>query len=204
MLTNEKVDDGDCHIDIVSRKTRQEAIISSFIDENSLSFTLWPKLIELAQVLNRDATALQQVQMNRTTLSYKLKYGLAKTIKENVISALQTSYFSLNIDESTSNAGTSILAILVQFYSEQENKIVLQHLASLKLEGGNAVSIFSSIVKLVESNNIPWTNLISVLMDSCSTMRGKKSGVETRIRETKVPHLLGIDGNNLRKSFGLI
>ena len=49
MVTNEKVDDGDCHIDIVSRKTRQEAIISSFIAENSLSFSLCPKLIELAQ-----------------------------------------------------------------------------------------------------------------------------------------------------------
>ena len=71
MLTNEKVDDGDCHIDIVSRKTRQEAIISSFIAENSLSFSLCPKLIELAQVLNHDATALQQVQMNRTTPSIR-------------------------------------------------------------------------------------------------------------------------------------
>ena len=68
------------------------------------------------------------------TLSYKLKYGLAKTIKDSVISMLQTTCFLLNIDENTSNAENSILAILVQFYSEEQNKIVLQRLASKKLD----------------------------------------------------------------------
>ena len=68
------------------------------------------------------------------TLSYKLKYGLAKTIKDSVISKFQTTCFLLNIDENTSNAENSILAILVQFYSEEQNKIVLQRLASKKLD----------------------------------------------------------------------
>ena len=33
-------------------------------------------------------------------------------------------------------------------------------------------------------------------MDSCSVMRGAKSGVETRIRSEKAPHLLDIDGDS--------
>ena len=36
---------------------------------------------------------------------------------------------------------------------------------------------------------------MSILMDSCSVMRGSKSGVETRIRKENVTHLLDIDGD---------
>ena len=34
---------------------------------------------------------------------------------------------------------------------------------------------------------------MSILMDSCNVMRGSKSGVEKRIRDGVVPHLLEID-----------
>ncbi|KFM68021.1 hypothetical protein X975_22769, partial [Stegodyphus mimosarum] len=40
--------------------------------------------------------------MSRTTACYKMKYGLAKTIKENIIKTLKETPFSLNLDESTS------------------------------------------------------------------------------------------------------
>lgn len=33
-------------------------------------------------------------------------------------------------------------------------------------------------------------------MDSCNVMRGAKSGLETRIRNNKAPHLLDIDGDS--------
>ncbi|KAF8771812.1 hypothetical protein HNY73_019183 [Argiope bruennichi] len=100
-------------LDIVTRKARQEVLITSFIAENSLSFNAAPNLIELCKQLSRsDGTKL--VGNVRTTACYKMKYGLAKTIKEN-IKTLKETPFSLNMDESTSNAQESILAILMQF-----------------------------------------------------------------------------------------
>lgn len=36
-------------------------------------------------------------------------------------------------------------------------------------------------------------------MDSCNVMRGSKTGLETRIRREKAPHLLDIDGDELLK-----
>lgn len=182
-------------LDIITRKARQEVLISSFIAENSLPFSLAPKLIQLCQTLSRDQTALDSLSMNRTTVCYKLKYGLSKTIKEKVVKTLQHSCFSLTVDESTSNAEDSILEILVQYFCEEQNQIVVQHLASVKLEACNALSVYTAIVEIIETNNIPWKNLISVLMDSCNTMRGKKSGVEVRLRSNKAPHLLDIDGD---------
>ncbi|GFX19642.1 uncharacterized protein TNCV_2075501 [Trichonephila clavipes] len=131
--------------------------------------------------------------MSRTTACYKMKYGLAKTIKENIIKTLKETPFSLNLDESTSNAQESILAILVQFYDNNQNEVVVHHFVSLKMESCNSEAVFKAVVNTIEDNNIPWANLISVLMDSCNTMREKKKGVETRLRSNKAPHLLDID-----------
>ncbi|GFT96623.1 long-chain-fatty-acid--CoA ligase 5 [Trichonephila clavipes] len=181
-------------LDIVTRKARQEVLITSFIAENSLSFNVAPNLIELCKQLSRDQTALNSLEMSRTTACYKMKYGLAKTIKENITKTLKETPFSLNLDESASNAQESILAILVQFYDNNQNEVVVHHFASLKMESCNSEAVFKAVVNTIE-DNIPWANLISVLMDSCNTMRGKKKGVETRLRSNKAPHLLFIDGD---------
>ncbi|GFR23028.1 uncharacterized protein TNCT_344111 [Trichonephila clavata] len=125
--------------------------------------------------------------MSRTTACYKMKYGLAKTIKENIIKTLKETPFSLNLDESTSNAQESILAILVQFYDNNQNEVVVHHFASLKMESCNSEAVFKAVVNTIEDNNIPMANLISVLMDSCNTMRGKKRVLKPDYDQTKHP-----------------
>ena len=37
--------------------------------------------------------------------------------------------------------------------------------------------------------------MLAVLMDSCAMMRGCKIGLEKRLRDGPVPHLLDIDGD---------
>ncbi|GFX26689.1 long-chain-fatty-acid--CoA ligase 5 [Trichonephila clavipes] len=174
-------------LDIVTRKARQEVLITSFIAENSLSFNVAPNLIELCKQLSRDQTALNSLEMSRTTACYKIKYGLAKTIKENIIKTLKETPFSLNLDESPSNAQESILATLVQFYDNNQNEVVVHHFASLKMESCNSEAVFKAVVNTIEDNNIPWANLISVLMDSCNTMRGKKRVLKPDYDQTKHP-----------------
>ncbi|XP_071485981.1 uncharacterized protein [Diadema antillarum] len=49
---------------------------------------------------------------------------------------------------------------------------------------------------MFEEFNLPWTNLLLILMDSCAVTRGSKSGLETRIRANKAPHLLDVDGDS--------
>lgn len=194
-------------VDLATRKCRTEALITSFLAEHSLPYVLAPELLELTKVLSKDITALNYVTMCRATAAYKLKYGLAKTIKDEQFDALQRNFFSLNVDESTSNAEDSILSVLVQYYSDTEESIILRHLMSLKLSESTSDSIFKAITSVIEDNNIPWSNLISVLMDSCNAMRGTKNGVELKIRKNKAPNLLDIDGdtchhvNNCAKKF---
>ena len=164
--------------------------------EHSLPFTLAPVLTDLAKTLAEDPKALAHLSMDRTTASYKMSYGVAETFKERIVRNMRQTPFSLNIDESTSSNDKRVLAVLVSFYNNISNSVVCEHMESVELIKINAESIYNVIVDLIETNDIPWSNLTSVLMDSCSVMRGKKSGVETRLRNEKAPHLLDIDGDS--------
>lgn len=111
------------------------------------------------------------------------------------------------MDESTSRVHKSILTILAQYFSAERKKVVVEHFASIELSICDAETIYEKISSLIEGNEIPWGNLISVLFDSCNTMRGVKAGVESLIRKRKAPHLLHIGGdtchtvNNSAKKF---
>ena len=71
-----------------------------------------------------------------------------------------------------------------------KKQVVVHHLLSLTCIKVNSQELYN---KVVEQKNIPWSNLMSILMDSCNVMRGSKSGLETRIRNEKAPHLLDIN-----------
>lgn len=55
--------------------------------------------------------------------------------------------------------------------------MAVQHLAALGL---TSESLFSALDGLFEWMPLPWDNLVSILIDSCSGMRGSKSGLEKK------------------------
>lgn len=176
-------------VSVNERVNKMEAAVLGFLAENNLSFSLTPHFIDFFK-LSRDEKALHELHMDRTTASYKMTYGVGKTFTQNMVDVLKTSKFSLNIDEATSENFIRVLAVLVSYICPINKQVVVNHLGSL-----DSATLFNELEKLIESNEIPWSNLMSVLMNSCSVMRGSKSGLEARIRE-KAPHLLDIDGDS--------
>ncbi|XP_060782423.1 uncharacterized protein LOC132889689 [Neoarius graeffei] len=170
-------------------------MVLDVVAEHNLPLTMAPALIDLAKELAKDKKALDNLSMDRTTASYRIRHGLSKTFLEETINNIRSSPFSLNIDESTSNSNKRVLAILVSYYSEKNEKVLLEHLASIEVVKVDSESLYNVILDLFDKYDIPWSNLISILMDSCAVMRGSKSGLETRIRQNKAPHLLNIDGD---------
>ena len=163
--------------------------------EHSLSLSMAPVLVDLAQSLAKDQRALSKLALNRTTASYKLQHGLAFHYSENTAANLRSCPFSLNVDESTSANNKKVFTVLAAYFNSDLQKVVVEHLVSEEVLQANAASLFCVIEKYLSSNNIPWENLVSVLMDSCNVMRGRKGGVEAKLRE-KCPQLLDIDGDS--------
>lgn len=176
------------------RSASMEAMLLAFIAEHSLPLSLAPQLVNLTKACSRDPQALSQVSLSKTSAAYKIKHGLSKTITDALIFDLQSTPFSLNIDEATSSNTKKVLCILVSYF--KENEVRVHHLASLEIPRASSAIIYDAICALFEDNNIPWNNLVSILCDSCAVMRGAISGVETRIRQEKAPHLLNVDGDS--------
>ncbi|XP_061574017.1 zinc finger protein 62 homolog [Cololabis saira] len=124
-----------------------------------------------------------------------MRFGLQKTFTEKTVEAIQSSPFSLNLDEATTASNKKVVTFLVSYFSQEQQEVVVEHLDTVELKRTTSQSLFDALGDVFERMNIPWRNLVSVLMDSCSVMRGWKNGLEAKIRE-KIPHLLNIDGDS--------
>ena len=131
-----------------------------------------PDLIALSKSLAEDKAALDALKMDRTTASYKMTHGLCKTMKDELIEDLKNSFFSLNLDECTSQTNVKVVAVLACYFSVKEKKVVVKHLSSFSIIKCDSETLFNAIVNLFEELDLPWENLVSVLMDSCNVMRG--------------------------------
>ncbi|XP_064653112.1 uncharacterized protein LOC135503467 [Lineus longissimus] len=115
---------------------------------------------------------------------------------EDTIEKIRKEKFSMNMDESTSENLKKVMEVLVSFYDNTAESVVVEHLASLDISHSGAAPLFGDVCDLFQRHELPWNNLVSVLLDSCNVMRGSKSGLETRLRQGRAPHLLDIDGDS--------
>ncbi|KAI0207299.1 hypothetical protein LSAT2_008052, partial [Lamellibrachia satsuma] len=125
-------------------------------------------IVDTARELAKDPKSLNHLNLDRTTSSYKMRFGFGKTFQDEILNALRTTPFSLNIDESTSHSNKWVLAILASYYSHQRKGVVVDHLASLEVIKVDSLSLFEELDTLFVKHGIPWTNLVSILMDSCN------------------------------------
>ena len=99
------------NVPLSDRITNAQSLVLGVLAENNLSFTMSPILIELSSVLANDKKALNHLTMSQTPAFYKMHLGLAKTFTDETIENLQSSKFSLNIDEATSHSFKRVLSI---------------------------------------------------------------------------------------------
>lgn len=121
---------------------------------------------------------------------------MAKSFKEDLQSKLSNTYFPLNVDEATNNNSDQILNILVQYYDDNTGKLSVEHFGSREQNLATAKNIFSDINDVLNDYGLKWDQVISILMDNCSTMRGTRGGVETLCRQENA-YLLDISGDTV-------
>ena len=184
------------NVPVTDRALNQEALVLSYCAEKNLSFARAGEIIDIAKELSKDTKALNRTQLSRTTASYKMKYGLGKCIEDKTVSNLKETYFSLNIDEATSDTLQKVLTTLVSYFCEENKQVIVRHLTSLNVPSVTTNDIYNALVSFFDEKNIPWQHCLASLMDSCNVMRGSKNGLEKKLRETVCPNLLDIDGDS--------
>jgi hypothetical protein len=79
------------HQKTIDLNTRIETTLCLLLAEHSLPAAL--KLLELTKAAGKDIKALHSVNMCRTTSAYKMKFGLAKTLKKELMEYLKNNFF---------------------------------------------------------------------------------------------------------------
>ena len=85
---------------------------------------------------------------------------------------LRNGPFSLLIDEATDRADDKTILIMARHYSEDQQKVITSFVANPLCPKANAQALFGHIEKVIEDNNIPWSNVMGQSSDSASTMVG--------------------------------
>ncbi|XP_029624602.1 uncharacterized protein LOC115203766 isoform X2 [Salmo trutta] len=141
-------------------------MVLGVLAEHSLSFTIAPVIVELAQNLAIDKVALERMKLSTTVASYKMVHGLVRTFSKRTFSNLSWFPFFFYLDESTSNSNKKVLSMLVSYYHDDMRKVVVEHLGSLEVIKVNAVSLERALCNFF-NDNIPWKILVMYLKEIC-------------------------------------
>ena len=109
-------------ISLTDRTANMEAMILAFVAEHSLPLSLADPLVTLIKEASRDPKALNHVCLSKTTASNKMKFGLGKTLTQEIISKLRGGSFSLNTDEATNEHGKKVLSLIARYFDDDTGK----------------------------------------------------------------------------------
>lgn len=82
-------------------------------------------------------------------------YFLQSSLKE----ILNETFFSLNVDEGTNNAGRKVMNVLVQYFNESENKVIIDLLGSREVLVSNSKAIFNVLDTLLNERDLQWNQV---------------------------------------------
>ena len=151
-----------------------ERMVLSFVAEYSFPFSSAKNMVELCKEMMRDSKTVNKLQVAQTTALYKVQNGLARGLEKHLVDKLKEGFFSFNIDEATSATLHKVLTLLVSYFCGTKNEVVVEHLGSLNLPTVNSETVFKAVVNLMDEKNLPFSNLMAVLMDSCCHERFQK------------------------------
>ena len=124
-LSTPKSSTSESNVPLCDRITQMEDMVLGFVVENNLPFSTAEKILELANEMMRDPHAAKKLKLARTTASYKLRYGLAKGFKDEIMKKIRKKFFSFNFDEATSTTHHKVPTILVSYFCELRKRLLL-------------------------------------------------------------------------------
>lgn len=148
-----------------------EAMLVACLAKHCIPETMFDCFNVLLPEMFSDSAIAKEMALGRTKAGYLLTEGLGPHYRQQVIDCMKKHPFSVNFDESTVNKSQQ-LNVNVSIRNT-EDRIVKAHFTTLEvLEGSTGKEIAGMIIKSLEDENIPHTNLVSDQTDGCAAMLG--------------------------------
>ncbi|CAH1366296.1 unnamed protein product, partial [Tenebrio molitor] len=136
-----------------------------------------------------DNEILKNLKLKRDKATDILNHELEPYSKKITLDKLRKGKFSIIIDETTDVGTKKSLVVLARFFNKDLNKVKDHFVDLIEVRDASAKSLFNSIKLLLDSNNIPYNNLIGFGADNASVMMGNFGGVKAKLQEIS-PHIV--------------
>ena len=164
------------------RVARAELSLVSFMAEHSTPFLQADHMVGLCKKMFPDSAIAKAMSLKRTKASYVMT-GVADQERRDISTILRTTKFSIIIDESTDISVAQILAVVVRYYDNVQQRVIDSLLDAVEVEDGTAQGLYKVVQTLLAQRNIPIKNIIGFASDNCSTMMGTKSGFQKLLQQ---------------------
>ena len=170
-----------------------QILFSNFVHSHSLPSSAFSCFGDLAARIFPDSNIARRWSgtkdgMRKTKGDYFLTHGVYDYHHQNLINILKSTFFSINIDESSVNR-KSLLDVNVSFIDKEKKEPCKRNFTTISMEKGTTASeIVDSIVQEFDASFIPLENIVTIVTDGCSSMLGEEGGVHALLRQ-RLPHL---------------
>ena len=176
---------------------KAEILWSIATAEHDIPFATNDHATKLFPKMFPDSAIASGFKCCRTKTTYIVKDGIAVANLEKLKEKLKDKTFSILIDESNKNYGEKYFCIMVKYYDEELKVIQIKFLDLKKCNKSNADNLTRVVVECFEEHNLKWDNLIQIMSDSCSIMRGIHKGVVSQLKNKYAKHVIDIGGCSL-------
>ncbi|GFX38231.1 protein ZBED8 [Trichonephila clavipes] len=170
--------------------------ISLLIEKSGKSHTIGEELIlpaveeVLKTVIPKSASdIIRRIPLSNNTVQRRID-EMSQDVESFLCDYLQTTHFSLQLDDPTLPGNKSLLLTYVRFIMEQEHHKEMLFARTLTTDT-KGESIFNALKEYFIENSIPLSNIISVATDGAPAMVGRYQGFICHLKQN-VPGVLAI------------
>ncbi|KAK7873932.1 hypothetical protein R5R35_012946 [Gryllus longicercus] len=139
-------------------------------------------LCEILKVVG-EGSVLENGKLHRTKCGNLIKYVIAPSLLEELITDLGNRCYSVIVDESTDVSVVKYLCVCIKYFSEKEASVVTRYLGLIALENGTANVLYGSLKNFLDAIGITVTNCIGLGTDGASALCGKNHSLYTLLKE---------------------
>lgn len=123
------------------------------------------------------------LKMHRTKCSAIIKYVIAPTLLDNLISNVGSGKYSLIVDESTDISRVKWMAVCIRYFNSKEVKIMTEFLGILVVEEATAEALYKILCDFLIKIKLNINNLSAIGTDGANNMCGSKKSLYALLKK---------------------
>ncbi|XP_050717436.1 uncharacterized protein LOC126999147 [Eriocheir sinensis] len=158
-----------------------EVRLASFICEHDIPIRVVEHMPQLLQTICPDSQIAKQIKCGRTKLTSLINNVTGRESSKQLITHLQSSKFSLIVDESTDKGCIKHLCMVARTLVDDEVKDCF--LGLIQLEDATAIALYNNVVSFFRDNQIDYKqNMIGFAADGANAMLGAHNSLSSRLK----------------------